>query len=58
MSGTVAEWEEWTGLALPESGPYVVPAALVPIQIDRERDEGVYREPNVWVRSPQAERAS
>jgi GNAT superfamily N-acetyltransferase len=49
VSGTVAEWEEWTGLALPESGSYVVPGALVPIVIDRERDEGVYLEPNVWM---------
>ena len=53
VSGTVAEWEEWTGVALPESGTYVVPGALVPVEIDRERDEGVYVEPNVWmVHSP------
>src|SRR5262245_16885097 len=49
VAGTVAEWEEWTALALPESGTYVVPGALVPIEIDRERDEGVYVEPNVWM---------
>jgi hypothetical protein len=47
VSGTVAEWEEWTEIALPESGGYVVPGALVPIVINRERDEGVYVEPNV-----------
>jgi GNAT superfamily N-acetyltransferase len=53
ISGSVAEWEEWTGLALPESGSYVVPGALVPVEIDCERDEGVYVEPNVWmVHSP------
>jgi GNAT superfamily N-acetyltransferase len=51
--GTVAEWEQWTEMALPESGTYVVPGALVPVEIDRERDEGVYVEPNVWmVHSP------
>jgi GNAT superfamily N-acetyltransferase len=49
ISGTVAEWEKWTELALPESGTYVVPGALVPIEIDRERDEGLYVEPNVWM---------
>jgi GNAT superfamily N-acetyltransferase len=56
ISGTVAEWEKWTDLALPESGTYVVPGALVPIEIDRERDEGVYAEPNVWMvhSAPQA----
>jgi GNAT superfamily N-acetyltransferase len=52
VSGTVAEWEQWTELALPESGAYVVPGALVPIQVDRERDEGVYVEPNVWMVHP------
>ncbi len=50
VEGTVAELEEWTGLALLESGSYVVPGALVPVEIDRERDHGVYREPNVWMR--------
>ena len=50
--GTVAELEEWTGLEFPESGSYIVPGALVPVEIDRERDVGVYREPNVWMRHP------
>jgi hypothetical protein len=36
-------------MALPESGVYIVPGALVPIEIDREQDEGVYVEPNVWM---------
>jgi GNAT superfamily N-acetyltransferase len=48
--GTVAELEEWTGLQFPESGSYVVPGALVPVEIDLERDQGIYREPNVWMR--------
>ena len=53
ITGTVADWEGWTKMALPDSGTYVVPGALVPIEIDRERDEGVYIEPNVWmVHSP------
>jgi GNAT superfamily N-acetyltransferase len=48
--GTVAELELWCGLAFPESGSYVVEGALVPVEIDRERDRGSYREPNVWMR--------
>jgi GNAT superfamily N-acetyltransferase len=48
--GTVGEFEEWCGLQFPESGNYVVPGALVPVEIDRENDRGVYREPNVWMR--------
>lgn len=49
ISGTVSDWERWTGMALPGSGSYVVPEALVPIQVDREADCGVYVEPNVWM---------
>jgi GNAT superfamily N-acetyltransferase len=49
IPGTVGDWERWTGMAFPESGRYVVPGALEPIEIDRERDEGVYVEPNVWM---------
>lgn len=47
--GTLSEWEAWTGMAFPESGEYVVPGALVPITVDRERDEALYVEPNVWM---------
>jgi len=45
----VADWERWTGLAFPDSGGYVVPRAAALLEIDRERDEGVYFDPNVWV---------
>jgi len=49
ITGTIAEWEQWAGMAFPESGAYVVPGALVPVEIDRAADLGVYVEPNVWV---------
>jgi GNAT superfamily N-acetyltransferase len=49
VTGTVAEWEEWTKLLLPETGSYVVPGALVPVEINCERNEGLYLEPNVWM---------
>src|SRR6185295_16998307 len=49
ITGTVAHWEEWTEMAFPDSGSYVAPGALVPVEIDRERDEGLYVEPNVWM---------
>jgi GNAT superfamily N-acetyltransferase len=49
VPGTVAQWEEWADMAFPESGSYVVPGALVPVEIDRDRDEGLYVEPNVWM---------
>jgi GNAT superfamily N-acetyltransferase len=50
--GSVAELEEWCGLSFPESGSYVVEGALAPVEIDRERNQGSYREPNVWMRHP------
>jgi GNAT superfamily N-acetyltransferase len=49
ITGSVGDWESWTGLRFPETGSYVVRGALVPVEIDRERDEGVYVEPNVWM---------
>jgi hypothetical protein len=50
VTGTVAEWEEWTGLLFPDDGDYVVPGALVPVTF--EEGIGVYVEPNVWMRHP------
>jgi GNAT superfamily N-acetyltransferase len=52
ISGTVAQWEQWTGLAFPESGEYVFPGGLATVAIERETDSGRYWEPNVWMRHP------
>jgi hypothetical protein len=49
ITGTVADWETWIDLPLPGSGEYVIPGALVPLQVDFEADTGVYREPNIWI---------
>jgi GNAT superfamily N-acetyltransferase len=49
VRGTVADWEAWTGVSMPKTGAYVVPGALVPVEIDLERDVGVYVEPNCWM---------
>lgn len=49
IPGTRAEWESWTGLKFPQSGEYVVPGALNPIEISVEKDKGIYVEPNVWM---------
>lgn len=48
ISGTVAQWEDWTGLSLPTVGEYVIPGGLVPLTVDRRGDLATYREPNVW----------
>jgi hypothetical protein len=50
ITGTVAEWEGWTGMTFPESGDYWFPEGLATVEIDRERDQGRYWEPNVWMR--------
>jgi GNAT superfamily N-acetyltransferase len=49
IRGSVADWERWTNLAFPETGDYILPVAAAPIHIDRDGDEGVYYDPNVWV---------
>jgi len=50
IPGTVEQWEAWAGMRFPESGEYVVPGAVSPVRIDRERGAGVYVEANVWMR--------
>ena len=49
IRGSRAEWEEWTGLKFPQSGEYVIPGALNPMEMNIEQDEGVYIEANVWM---------
>ena len=49
ITGSVADWEQWTGMAFPDSGTYVFPHGLAPVEIDREADAGRYWEPNVWM---------
>jgi len=50
VEGSPAEWEEWTGMAFPDDGSYVVPGALVPVEFTG--GNGVYVEPNFWMRHP------
>ncbi|SDW49706.1 hypothetical protein SAMN05421504_101748 [Amycolatopsis xylanica] len=49
VTGTVAEWESWTGMAFPDSGYYIFPEGLAPVWIDRAADTGEYWGPNVWM---------
>jgi len=50
MTGTVAQWQEWTGMVFPSTGEYVIPQGLSTLYVDRERDVCTYTEPNIWVR--------
>lgn len=49
IPGTVAHWENWTKMRFFESGDYIVPGALAPVKVNREQDQGLYIEPNVWM---------
>jgi GNAT superfamily N-acetyltransferase len=49
ITGTVAEWQEWTGMRFPGDGQYVFPKGLAPVQIDHQHNRGSYWEPNVWI---------
>ncbi|MET8977501.1 N-acetyltransferase [Streptomyces sp. NPDC004539] len=50
ISGSLAQWREWTGLPLDTDGPVEVPGALTPVTVNVAHDHAVYVEPNVWVR--------
>ncbi|WP_112249054.1 GNAT family N-acetyltransferase [Kribbella monticola] len=50
MTGSVADWEKWTGMAFPATGTYVIPDGLTTLTIDRATDTGHYQEPNIWLR--------
>ena len=49
ISGSILDWENWTGLKFPGSGLFTVDGALVPIKIELKEDKGIYIEPNVWI---------
>lgn len=49
IRATHPEWEAWTRMKFPQSGEYIISDALVPIEMNIEKDEGIYIEPNVWM---------
>jgi len=49
FTGTVQQWQEWSGLDLPGDGAYVIPDALAPLHIDTAADLGTCIEPTIWV---------
>jgi GNAT superfamily N-acetyltransferase len=49
VEAPLEEWVAWTGMAFPVSGRYVVPRALVPIEVDAEAGIGRYEEPHLWM---------
>ncbi len=49
LHAPVSEWVRLTGINFEKSGTYVVPGALVPLEIDLEKPDAVMLEPNVWM---------
>ena len=49
IRGSRAAWEAWTKMKFPQSGEYFILGALNPMEMNVEKDEGVYIEPNVWM---------
>ncbi|MDP8929654.1 MAG: N-acetyltransferase [Actinomycetota bacterium] len=47
ITGSVEQWEHWTGLAIPDDGSYVFPGGLAPLTV--VEGTGRYWEPNVWM---------
>lgn len=52
VTGTVADRERWTGLALPDSGDYVFPDGLDVLHVARDRDRGSTGSPTCGWSSP------
>jgi hypothetical protein len=50
VSGSLAQWRQWTGLPFDRDGAVEVPGALTPVHCDTAHDHAVYVEPNVWIR--------
>jgi GNAT superfamily N-acetyltransferase len=48
-SGSIAQWQSWTGMPFDQDGCVDVPDALAPVHCDRAGGRAVYVEPNVWV---------
>lgn len=49
VQAPIENWVAWTGMVFPISGHYVVPRALVPIQVDTDAGVARYEEPHLWM---------
>ncbi len=47
ITGSVTDWEQWTGMAFPDDGEYVFPGGLATLLV--EDGAGTHVEPNVWM---------
>ena len=49
ITGSISDWERWTGMAFPETGDYVIEGGCEPVRIDADAGTGTYYDSNVWV---------
>lgn len=49
IRGKINEWEKWTNTVICGSGKYIFKDALNPVEINIEKNEGIYTDPCVWV---------
>ncbi|WP_268626158.1 non-ribosomal peptide synthetase [Paenibacillus alvei] len=49
ITGSIRDWQLWTGIEFPKSGSYITPITLQPVMIDLEQKNGIYYDPSVWV---------
>jgi GNAT superfamily N-acetyltransferase len=50
VSAGLDDWTRWSRVRFPASGSYVVPGALVPVDVDTRLGLGRYVEPHLWMR--------
>ena len=49
IQGSGQDWQEWTEIDFTKSGKYQIDGALDLVELDVEKDKGMYIEPNVWM---------
>lgn len=49
VSGSLNDWEHWTGKTFNESGEYAIEGGLSLVEIDVNKNSGLYLEPNIWI---------
>lgn len=47
--GSLAQWEDWTGVRFEHSGDCWVAEALQRVHVDLENDQAQYHDPSIWV---------
>ena len=50
VTGTLEQWNQWTGVEFSKTGPIHIPGGLSPVYCMAEQNVAVYVEPNVWMR--------